>query len=80
MKRLYHAISYIRVFLLRYDIVTCLSKYRQGLDWWLGLLTIYTLTTRDYTLQITDTHTYTHINVLDLLQSPLAVFWQQILT
>jgi hypothetical protein len=30
--------------------------YRWGLDWWLNLLTTYTLTIRDYTLQITDTH------------------------
>jgi hypothetical protein len=35
-------------------IVTCDSS--RGLDWWLDLLTAYALTTRDYTLQITDTH------------------------
>jgi hypothetical protein len=29
---------------------------RRGLDWWMDLLTTYTLTTRNYTLQITDTH------------------------
>jgi hypothetical protein len=32
------------------------NDYRRGLDWWLDLLTNYTLTTRDYTLQIADTH------------------------
>jgi hypothetical protein len=37
-------------------IVTCMSDYRRGLNWWLYLLTTYTLTTRDYNLQITDTH------------------------
>jgi hypothetical protein len=39
-------------------------------------------TNRDYTLHITDTHTHTHTqtNVLSLLQSPLAVSWQLILT
>jgi hypothetical protein len=31
-----------------------MSDYRWGLDWWLDLLTTYTLTTHDYTLQITD--------------------------
>jgi hypothetical protein len=36
--------------------VTCKSDYRRVLDWWFDLLTTYTLTTRDYTLQITDTH------------------------
>jgi hypothetical protein len=36
--------------------VTCMSDYRRGLDWWIDLLTTYTFTTRDYTLQITDTH------------------------
>jgi hypothetical protein len=50
--------------------------YRRGFDWWLDLLTAYTLTTRDYTLQITDTQT----SVLSLLQSTLAVSWQRILT
>jgi hypothetical protein len=30
--------------------------YRRGLEWWIDLMTNYTLTTRDYTLQITDTH------------------------
>jgi hypothetical protein len=38
------------------DIVTCMGDYRWGLDWWLDLLTIYTLATRDYTLQVTDSH------------------------
>jgi hypothetical protein len=33
-----------------------MSDYRRGLDWWLDLLTTYTLTTREYTLKITDTH------------------------
>jgi hypothetical protein len=32
-------------------------------DWWLDLLTTYTLTTRDYTLQITDTHTQTNVSI-----------------
>jgi hypothetical protein len=41
---------------LYYNMVTCMSDYRRGLDWWLDLLTTYALTTRDYTLQITDTH------------------------
>jgi hypothetical protein len=36
------------------------------------LLTTYTLTTCDYILQITDTHS--------ILQFPLAVSWQRILT
>jgi hypothetical protein len=45
-------------------------------EWILDLLTTYTLTTRDYSLQITDTHN----SVLSLLQSPLPVIWQQILT
>jgi hypothetical protein len=36
-------------------IVTWMSNYRRGLDWWLHLLTTYTLTTRNYTLHITDT-------------------------
>jgi hypothetical protein len=40
------------------------------------LLTTYKLTTRDYNLRITDTQTI----VLSLLQSPLAVLWQRILT
>jgi hypothetical protein len=35
-------------------------------------LTTYTLTTRDYTLQITDTQ----ISVLSLLQSPPAISWK----
>jgi hypothetical protein len=33
-----------------------MGDYRRGFDWWLDLLTTYTLTTRDYTLQITDTN------------------------
>jgi hypothetical protein len=37
-------------------IVTCMSGYRRDLDWSLDLLTTYTLTTRDYFLQITDAH------------------------
>jgi hypothetical protein len=37
-------------------IVTCMSDYRWSLNRWLDLLTIYTLTTRDCTLQITDTN------------------------
>jgi hypothetical protein len=37
-------------------IITCMSVYRRSLDWWLDLLTTYTLTTHYYTLQITDTH------------------------
>jgi hypothetical protein len=53
-----------------------MSDYRRVLDWWLDLLTIYTLTTRDYILQTTDTQT----SVLSLLQSPLVVSWQRILT
>jgi hypothetical protein len=32
-----------------------MSEYRRGLDSWLDLLM-----TRDYALQITDTHTHTH--------------------
>jgi hypothetical protein len=38
------------------DIVTILSDYRRGLDWRFDLLTTYTLTTRDYSLQLTVTH------------------------
>jgi hypothetical protein len=38
--------------------VMCMSDYRRGLEWWLDLLTTYTLTTRDYTLQITDNTDY----------------------
>jgi hypothetical protein len=37
-------------------IVTYMSVYRRSLDMWRDLLTTYTLTTHDYTLQITDTH------------------------
>jgi hypothetical protein len=32
-----------------------MSDYRRCLDWWLDLLTTFTLMTRDYILQITDT-------------------------
>jgi hypothetical protein len=32
-----------------------MGDYRRGVDWWLDLLTIYSLMTSDYTLQITDT-------------------------
>jgi hypothetical protein len=53
-----------------------MSDYRWGLDWQLDLLTAYILTTGDYILQIADTQT----NVLSLLQSPLAISWQCILT
>jgi hypothetical protein len=37
--------------------VACMCDYRRGSDWWLDLLTTYarTLTTRDFTLHITDT-------------------------
>jgi hypothetical protein len=38
------------------NIVTCMSDYRRGLDWWLDLLTTYTLTTHDYALHTTDPH------------------------
>jgi hypothetical protein len=38
-----------------FNTVTYRGGGRRGLDWWLGLLTTYTLTTRDYTLHITDT-------------------------
>jgi hypothetical protein len=58
------------------DIVSCKSDYRRGLDWWLDLLTTYTLTTHNYILQITDTLD----SALSVLQSPLAVSWQRILT
>jgi hypothetical protein len=37
-----------------HDLGVC--DYRRGLDWWLDLMTIYTLTTRDYTSQIIDTN------------------------
>jgi hypothetical protein len=40
-------------------IVMCLSDYRQDSDWWLDLLTTYTLLSRDHTLQITDNDTDT---------------------
>jgi hypothetical protein len=33
-----------------------MCDYRQNLDWIIDLITTYTLTTRDYTLPITDTH------------------------
>jgi hypothetical protein len=33
-----------------------MSDDRRVLDWWLDLLNAYTLTARDYTSQITDTH------------------------
>jgi hypothetical protein len=54
-------------------IVTCMSDYGQGLDWWLYLLTTYILMTCDYTLQISHTQT----SVLSLLLSSLAVSWQR---
>jgi hypothetical protein len=38
----------------RISIVICKGDYRRGLDLWLTLLTSYTLTTHDYTLQVTD--------------------------
>jgi hypothetical protein len=38
------------------NIVTYMSDYRRGLEWWLDLLHTYTLTTHDYTLHIIDTH------------------------
>jgi hypothetical protein len=44
-----------KINLEEYNIVTCMSDYRRGLVWRLDLLTIYTLTTREYTSQITDT-------------------------
>jgi hypothetical protein len=34
----------------------CMSDNRRGLDLWLDLLAAYTLTTRDYNLQITGKH------------------------
>jgi hypothetical protein len=40
------------------NIVMCMSDYRRGLGWWLNLFTTYTLTIRDYALQITDTVYY----------------------
>jgi hypothetical protein len=54
-----------------------MSDYSRGLGWRFDLLTTYTLTTRDYISQITDTHTQT--SVLSLLQSPIAVSSQRIL-
>jgi hypothetical protein len=57
--------------------VTSLSGIAgKDLDWGLDLLPIYKRTTRDYNLQIS----HTLASVLSLLQSPLAVFWQRILT
>jgi hypothetical protein len=41
---------------LRFCVVTCMNDYRQGLDWWLDLLTTYIPRTRDYILQIIATH------------------------
>lgn len=38
-----------------YNIVLCKCNYRWDFDLWLGLLTTYTLTICDDTLQITDT-------------------------
>jgi hypothetical protein len=58
-----------------FHFVICMSGCRQGLEWWLDLLTTYTLMTHDYTLQTTDTQ----IIVLSLLQSPLAISWQRII-
>jgi hypothetical protein len=53
-----------------------MSDCRRGVDWLLDLLTTVTLTTLDYTLQISDAQT----SVLSLLQSLLVVSWQRILT
>jgi hypothetical protein len=33
------------------------GDYRRGFNWWLNLLTTYTLKIRDYTLQVTITYT-----------------------
>jgi hypothetical protein len=30
------------------NIITCISDYRQDLDWWIDLLTTYGLTTNNY--------------------------------
>jgi hypothetical protein len=49
-------IQFIYFIKIHVNTVKCMSDYRRGLDWCLDLLTTYTLTTRDYTLQITDTH------------------------
>jgi hypothetical protein len=38
------------------NTATILSDYRRGFDWCVDLLPTYTLTTRVYALQITDTH------------------------
>jgi hypothetical protein len=38
---------------ISFHIVTILSDYRRGWDWWLDLLPSYTLTTRDYIWEIT---------------------------
>jgi hypothetical protein len=46
----------LRLLLFLTPVVTCTSDYRRGLDCWLDLLTSYTPTTRDYTLQFTVTH------------------------
>jgi hypothetical protein len=50
-----------------------MSDHRRSLDWSLDLLATYTLTTR-YHRALTET------SVLSLLQSPLTVSWQRILT
>jgi hypothetical protein len=52
-------------------IVTWLSDYRRGLDWWHDLL--HTLT-HDSWLHFT-IHCYTHTSVLGLLQFPVVVAW-----
>jgi hypothetical protein len=49
-------IGYWYYIALNDSIVTCINDYRRELDWWLDLLTIYELTTRDYILHITDTN------------------------
>jgi hypothetical protein len=53
------------------NIVTCMSDYRRGLDWWLDLF--YTLTHDSWLHFII--HSYTHTSILSLLQSPLVVLW-----
>jgi hypothetical protein len=68
------------VYLISECIVTCLRVYRRGSDRRFELLTTYALMIRGYNLQIIDTHTHTQTSVLSLLQSPLAVAWQRVLT
>jgi hypothetical protein len=43
-----------------YHIVTCMSDYRQGLDWWLDFIGLFD-TVGDYPLQFTVTHTHTSV-------------------